>query len=168
MKLIISIFGLFLSSCLLAQTKDCWPSFRGGQQLQGVTADRLPAQPRLLWTFQAEDDIKASPVVCNGILVVGSVNGCLYGVNMEGKQLWSLQTENAIEAPALIFEATVFVGNMDGTLLALDLYTGRELWSYQTDNQIMGAPNWWIQGSEARVIVGSYDSFGSEQLHLEW
>ena len=127
MKLIISIFGLFLSSCLLAQTKDCWPSFRGGQQLQGVTADRLPAQPRLLWTFQAEDDIKASPVVCNGILVVGSVNGCLYGVNMEGKQLWSLQTENAIEAPALIFEATVFVGNMDGTLLALDLYTGREL-----------------------------------------
>lgn len=157
MKIILPFFALLFSHALFAQSKDCWPAFRGGQQMQGVSSAGLPASPQLLWTFTTEDDIIASPVACNGILVVGSVDGCLYALNQEGEELWNIQTENAIEAPALIFEETVFVGNMDGTLLAFGLYNGEQRWRYQAGNQIMGSPNWWKQGNEARIIVGSYD-----------
>ncbi len=159
---------------LSAQTE--WSNFRGDPQLTGTSTANIPAQPELLWSFKTGDAIKAAPVVSEGIIVAGSVDGNVYGITLEGKMKWKINTGNGIEAPALVHNGVAFVGNLDGKVFAIELQTGRTLWTYATEGQIMGAPNYWkgnpTKGSKTRVtggsdgtgdggvlVIGSYDYF---------
>ncbi|MEX2370481.1 MAG: PQQ-binding-like beta-propeller repeat protein [Bacteroidales bacterium] len=137
--------------------QSCWTNFRGDTQLRGSTTASIPAEPDLLWNFKTNDAIKASPVVCEGIIVAGSVDGNVYGITMEGKLKWKINTGNGIEAAALIHKGMVYVGNLDGKVLALELLTGKVIWTYETEGQIMGAPN--ILGEENILVIGSYDYY---------
>ena len=116
-----------------AQTNSCWGNFRGNAEFSGVTKASMPGKPSLLWNFNAQDGIKASPVVCDGVIVVGTLDGLLYGINSDGTLKWKINTEYSIEAPAMIVDGVVYVGNLDGTLYAVDLKTGAIKWTYQTE-----------------------------------
>ncbi len=153
--LVIILFGKFS----FPQSSGSWPIFRGNQQLTGVSQIELPAQPKLLWTFQTGDNIKSAPVVDQGKVVIGSTDGIIYCLNLNGKQIWQFDTGNAIEAPALIHNNTVYIGNLDGNLFALDLNSGEKKWVYETDNQIIGSANWWETNETTYILVGSYDYF---------
>jgi eukaryotic-like serine/threonine-protein kinase len=146
-------------SILHAQTGDCWPNFRGDSRLSGVSDASLPDKPALLWNFNAQDGIKAAPVVCDGIIVVGTLEGSLYGIKSDGTLQWKINTENSIEAPAMIVDGVVYVGNLEGTLFAVDLNTGAIKWTYQTDNMIMGSPSFYRKGRKRVILVGSYDYY---------
>jgi eukaryotic-like serine/threonine-protein kinase len=159
MKYYQLIFFLFLGFVAFAQPSDSWPIFRGDQNLRGVSKTTLPATPKLLWTFTTGDNIKSAPVVDKGKVVIGSTDSFVYCLDLKGKLLWKFETGNAIEAPALIHDNTVFIGNLDGTLYALDLNTGKKKWEYETDNQISGSANWWSDGKNTFIFVGSYDFF---------
>jgi outer membrane protein assembly factor BamB len=139
--------------------RNCWPLFRGDQALTGAVREQLPAKPRLLWSFQTGDDIKASPVACGDKIVVGSTDGHVYCLSLTGALIWKFNTGNAIEAPALILDGTVFVGNLSGSLHALNLADGKVKWQYLTEGQISGSPNWWKSGYQTRILVGSYDYY---------
>lgn len=156
-NLLIAIFALAFN--LNAQPTDSWPIFRGDQNLTGVSKTTVPASPKLLWTFETGDNIKSSPVVANGKVVIGSTDGLVYCLDMNGKLLWKFETGNSIEAPALIVENTVYIGNLDGMLLAFDLNSGKKLWEYECENQIVGSPNWWKEGGTTSILVGSYDYY---------
>ena len=142
-----------------AQDKNSWPIFRGDPELRGVSYARLPASPKLLWSFKADDGIKAPPVIANGIIITGSVNGTVYALNLKGEVVWKFESGNSIEAPALIYNNVVYIGNLDGTLFALDLNSGKEIWKYKTAGQIMGSPNIHRSGSSVSLIIGSYDYY---------
>jgi hypothetical protein len=43
-----------------------WKIFRGSPDLTGLSNDRIPDQPNLLWSFQTEYEIKSSPVIGYG------------------------------------------------------------------------------------------------------
>ena len=101
----------------------------------------------------------AAPVVCKGIIVVGTIKGHLYGINPDGTLKWKIVTENSIEASALIVNDVVYVGNLDGIVYAVDLETGNIKWIYETDNQIMGAPTYHSSGKKKVILVGSYDYY---------
>ena len=94
----------FLAIQTFAQPTDSWPIFRGDQCLTGVSNTTIPDSPKLLWTFQTGDNIKSAPVVDNGKVVVGSTDGFVYCLDMNGKLLWKFKTNNSIEAPALIHD----------------------------------------------------------------
>jgi outer membrane protein assembly factor BamB len=158
-QLLLITISIWLTISLTAQSTDSWPIFRGGQQLNGVSKTELPDQPKLLWTFQTGDNIKSAPVVDQGKVVIGSTDGVVYCIDLEGKLLWKFETPNTIEAPALIHNNTVYIGNLDGTLYALDLNTGAKKWEYETDNQIIGSANWWEAGGKTYIFVGSYDYY---------
>ena len=67
------ILGLMLlPTSIQAQSANCWGNFRGNAQLTGVSSATLPDQPALLWNFNTQDGIKAAPVSCDGIVVVGT------------------------------------------------------------------------------------------------
>src|SRR5690606_40007659 len=102
---------LFFAAGLSAQSADSWPIFRGNQQLTGISKTELPNQPKLLWTFQTGDNIKSAPVVDQGKVVIGSTDGVVYCLDINGKLLWKFETSNTIEAPALIHKNTVYIGN---------------------------------------------------------
>ncbi len=142
-----------------AQESQCWNIFRGDQALSGQSELELPENPELLWSYQAGDEFRSSPVSCDNLLVAGSGDGTVHCLDDKGKLQWKFSTDNMIEAPALILQGTVYIGNMDGALYAIDLYTGKEIWKYQTENQISGSPNWWTEGGETYILVGSYDFY---------
>jgi len=155
------------------QAQSCWPGFRGDAELTGVSQAEIPEAPELLWNFATGDAIKAPPVVCDGVIVVGSVDGNLYGITLDGKLKWKINTGNGIEAGALIHAGRVYVANLDGKVMAVELQTGRTLWSYATEGMVMGAPNIWpaVPGGKADrstensgdaaevVVIGSYDYY---------
>jgi len=140
-----------------SQNNDCWNNFRGDARLSGVSHAVIPDKPDLLWTFKASDGFKSSPVICKNTIVIGSIDGNVYGLSLEGKLLWKINTENSIESPALIVDDVAYIGNLNGELFAIELTTGKILWTYKTDNQIMGSPNYFTNGLSRIIIVGSYD-----------
>lgn len=149
----------------IAAGQDCWGNFRGNSALTGVAEVELPGDLRLEWTFKTGDAIKAAPVVCDGIIVAGSLDGNLYGITREGNLKWKINTGNGIESPALIDNGMVYVGNLDGSVFAIELETGKTRWTYDTEGQIMGSPNLWkgqIEGKPGTtrvLIIGSYDYY---------
>jgi outer membrane protein assembly factor BamB len=149
---------LMMISGISAWAQD-WPIFRGDQQLLGLSTETFTGNPKLLWSMKPGDGIKASPVVSQGIMVVGADNGFIYAISSTGKKLWEFNTENGIEAPALILNGTVYIGNLYGEVYALDLKTGKEKWKYLTDNQISGSINYFKSGNTLNLLVGSYDYY---------
>jgi len=165
----VFLLGLLLNVALIAQgqTSSCWSNFRGDMQLRGRTPVSVPDNPALLWNFKTEDAIKAAPVLCKDIIIIGSVDGNVYGLGLDGSLKWKINTGNGIEAPALIHEGMAYVGNLDGKVFAIEVNSGRTRWTYETEGQIMGAPNLWInnkatsanQEASAILIIGSYDYY---------
>ena len=107
MKYLQLIIFLFFGIETFAQPTDSWTIFRGDQNLKGVSKTSLPDSPKLLWTFTSGDNIKSSPVIDKGKVVIGSTDGFVYCLDLKGKLLWKFETGNAIEAPALIHENMV-------------------------------------------------------------
>lgn len=157
--IVLLLLATFALNINISAQSDCWPNFRGNASLTGVSYASLPDKPTMLWNFKTNDAIKAAPVVCDGTIVVGSVDGNIYGISLEGKLKWKINTENGIEAPALIVDNTAYIGDLDGIVHAIELHTGKVLWTYTTEGQIMGAPNYYEKGSKKILIIGSYDYY---------
>lgn len=172
--ILLVAFSQAALNCVSAQTE--WTNFRGDPQLTGTSEATIPSQPVLLWSFKTGDAIKASPVVSEGIIVAGSVDGNAYGITLEGKMKWKINTGNGIESAALIHNGVAYIGNLEGKVFAIELQTGRTLWTYATEGQIMGSPNYWSPGKTGGkgnagsggsdrsrngdvVVIGSYDYF---------
>jgi outer membrane protein assembly factor BamB len=158
-KLAAIIFSILLVQLSIGQTRSDWYIFRGDPALQGITSNRLPDQPKLVWSFPAGDDLRSSPVFGSGRMVAGSMDGSVYCLDYDGQLKWKFETGNGVEAPALIHGGKVFVGDLDGSLYCLDLQSGKENWSYKADNQISGSPNIWVSGNRALIVFGSYDFY---------
>ncbi|MCB8999669.1 MAG: PQQ-like beta-propeller repeat protein [Bacteroidales bacterium] len=99
-----------------SQTNTCWPNYRGNSQLTGISTAVLPKSPSLLWSFKADDSFKTSPVICKNTLVIGSTDGNVYGLTLDGNLKWKINTGNGIESPALIVNEIVYVGNLNGVI----------------------------------------------------
>ena len=140
-----------------SQKVNCWNIFRGDQALTGTSVFEFPVTPEILWKYKVDDEIKSSPVSCHDKIIIGSGDGFVYCLDLNGKLIWKFSSENSIEAPALILEDNVYVGNLDGSLFSLNINTGHKNWVYQTDNQISGSPNYWRIGDKWYILVGSYD-----------
>jgi eukaryotic-like serine/threonine-protein kinase len=154
--LLILSFLLYISA---GHAVSQWENYRGDRQLTGRTTVDIPTRVKIEWVFQTEDAIKASPVVSGNRIVIGSTDGYIYCLNMQGGLEWKYNTEYAIEGSAMILNDIVYVGNLRGTLMALELATGKLLWKYETDNQIMAAPTFWSDGQKTYILVGAYDFY---------
>jgi outer membrane protein assembly factor BamB len=109
------------------------------------------------WTFATRGSITASPAVVDGVAYVGSMDGCLYALDVRtGRELWSFAAPNQIMSEPLVVQGRVFfgIGNKElvrtpeglvrGTgvsgVVALDARTGRELWMAPMGGEAMPTP----------------------------
>jgi outer membrane protein assembly factor BamB/ferredoxin len=154
--------GLLLISMFLpAQPRSagCWSSYRGDAQLTGVSLAKVKSPLKLLWSYNTGDAVKSSPIVCNNSIYVGSNDGFLYALDLQGALLWKFNAGNSIESPPLLIGGQVIFGTLEGTIFSLDGADGKERWRYVTEGQISGAPNV-VQtgkGKDFAIIAGSYD-----------
>ncbi len=138
-----------------SQSADAWPQFRGNYNNTGVSPSQLPAELKLLWTYDAGDIIESSAAVAAGVVYVGTGKSALIAVDLQsGKLKWSYKTPEAIgESSPAVGGGMVFVGDLSGVFHAVDAATGKGVWSYKTDGEIKSSPV--IVGD--RVLIGSYD-----------
>jgi outer membrane protein assembly factor BamB len=101
-------------------------------QVKGELASRTTS---VAWKFKTGDYIWAAPAIENDILVVGSFDKKIYGLNaLTGDKLWEYTTgANNIAAPVISGDV-VCVGSLDSTFYALNIKTGQELWKYKAAN----------------------------------
>jgi len=138
-----------------------WPIFRGDNNFSGNAKGSLPDSLQLLWKFQTEDEISASPVVMDGKVYFASLDGKLYCADAEsGKEIWKYEITTSFEASPMVLNNTVYIGNVNRKLYAIDADSGFVKWEFETGGKIMGSPNWSVnpETKDTLVFQGCYDS----------
>jgi outer membrane protein assembly factor BamB len=110
-------------------------TYRGGLARTGSFAvTGLPTLSGVAWTLKTGGPVRSSPVVADGVLVVGSDDGNVYAVDpATGAERWRFATGGPVQASATIAGGCVFIGSKSGFMHALDLRDGRELWRWTND-----------------------------------
>jgi outer membrane protein assembly factor BamB len=91
--------------------------------------------------FEAADDIWATPVVQDNRLLVASVDGNLYSLDLEtGREQWRFSAGAGLVSTPAVVGDRVLVGGFGSKLYAVDLNSGSEVWSYGTGHWIWARP----------------------------
>ena len=145
---------MFFAAGLLGAA-DEWPQFRGNPQMTGVATGSVPANLRLLWTYDAGESIESSAAIAGGTVYVGSQSKDLLAIDLEtGKLRWKYRATDSIgESSPALYEGIVYVGDLAGVLHAVNAADGKGLWTFKTEAEIRSSPV--IAGE--RLLIGSYD-----------
>lgn len=93
------------------------------------------------WTHETDGPLRASPALGSSTLVLGGVNGQLYGIDAsEGERRWTVRIDGGVEASPSMADGLVYVGSQDGGVYALSVEEGDILWSYETDGAMETSP----------------------------
>lgn len=134
---------------------DNWAQFRGNPQLTGVSDSKIPADLKLLWTYEAGDSIESSAAIVGGTVFVGTQKGELVSLNLDnGAVYWKYQIDSPIgESSPAYSGGTVYIGDLGGWLHAVNASDGKKIWAFKTGSEIKSSPV--VAGD--RVLIGSYD-----------
>jgi outer membrane protein assembly factor BamB len=113
--------------------------FRGGPERTGsVAGTHLPEHPALRWTARLAG-FSGDPLLADGVIYVGDVNGTLYAIKAEdGRVLWQFKgIDQIFTAPARRGEAIYFTSRRG--LTALSRADGGVLWRCGTVGNATGS-----------------------------
>jgi outer membrane protein assembly factor BamB len=111
-------------------------------------------QGTLKWHFKAKRGLTSSPLVYNGVVYVGSMDGMVYALEVaSGWAMWRFRTNKPVLSSPALDGQLLFVGSADKNLYAIDVRTGREAWHYATEGQVNSSPAVF----NGTVYVGSVD-----------
>ncbi len=75
------------------------------------------------------DYIQSSPVVAEGQVYIGSVDGNIYALSAEsGKMVWAFRTGAKVRATPAVADGVLYIGSWDKCMYALDAHTGQLRW----------------------------------------
>lgn len=88
----------------------------------------------LAWSFRtlAKGDVDTQPVVADGVVVLGSHDSNVYGVDFEtGQTRWEFATGKTIDATAALSSGLALIGTGDSQFRAIELSSGTQRWSFR-------------------------------------
>jgi eukaryotic-like serine/threonine-protein kinase len=148
-----------LTTASLAQN-----TFHGNIARTGVYEGAGPKQfGGIKWTFKAGGPIVTSPVVADGVVYIGALDGHLYAIDQQtGKEKWNFKSSMAIASSPAIAGGTLYFVSSRGALAALDLATGKPQWVFSTEyERKFEAKNLHGYPSPAQTIPDAWDIFMS-------
>ncbi len=108
----------------------------------------------LRWRFRARRSILASPVLANGLVLLGSLDWNFYALDIRsGWSAWKYRTGGPVVSTAAVIEDLVIFGSADGSVYALQASDGRVVWRYETGDQVTGSATVY----EGAVYIGGVD-----------
>ena len=136
---------ILLCSCWQTSSANGWNQFRADAARTGYTADSLPADLSLQWTYkpahsprpawQGEDtrmpfDYAYHTIIAEGLVFFGSsANNKVYAVDINnGREQWSFYTDSPIRFAPVFWKDRLFISSDDGYLYCLRAETGKLLW----------------------------------------
>ena len=144
MKKLLALICLLLVPAQLGLAAD-WPQYRCDAARSGYTAEELPAELSLEWTYRAAhpprpawqgDDTRMPfdhtyhTVIANGTLYFGSSADCkVYALDAAtGAERWTFFTDAPVRFAPAVWKDRVFVVSDDGFLYCLSVQDGKPLW----------------------------------------
>ena len=107
------------------------------------------------WSFPAEDTVKVSPVVANGLVYISSGKGWLYALDVQnGSVIWRERLDGNASAAVAVHEGKLFVGDEKGIFYIRSARTGQEHFRYRTPRTISGSPVVTEDGTRAYFASG--------------
>jgi eukaryotic-like serine/threonine-protein kinase len=117
------------------------------------TASENGIKPK--WEFSCEDEIRGTPVIARGMVLVGAYDNNLYALKpSSGEFLWKYAAEGGLTGKPALFEDTVIVGSEDKRVHSVSLTTGKLAWTYYTEAEVRSSP----AIAEGHVFIGSDDA----------
>lgn len=109
-----------------------------------------------VWNFKSGNRIVGTPDVADGIVVFGSADKNIYGLNAQsGKLLWKVNARGPVLGAVTIANGVAYVGASDNTFRAIDIRSGKVLWAYtEVKGYIETKPL--VEGN--KVIFGAWDN----------
>jgi hypothetical protein len=98
------------------------------------------------WKFETGGEIWSSPSYNGSEIFIGSDDGFLYCLDIDGKLVWKTKLNGKIRSssPCLSFDenqtATVFIGTYNGGMYCLNQSTGVIRWSKEITKPVMASP----------------------------
>jgi len=155
--LLLPLSFLLFPCALRAQDTpaDNWSQFRGNQHLTGVSLGEVPANLKLLWTYEAGESIESSAAIVGGTVFVGSQKGELLSLNLDnGAVYWKYHMDSPVGESSPAYSAgVVYIGDLGGWFHAVNAADGKKIWAFKAASEIKSSPV--VVGD--RVLIGSYD-----------
>ncbi len=111
-----------------------WPQLAHDPQRTGHTPEQVDPPYCYEWKWNAVPFAsRVQPVVKNGLLFIGGLDGRLYARNAtSGEPVWSFTTDGPIRHTAAVAGSMVITGSYDGYTYALSAQTGDPVWQTWT------------------------------------
>ena len=101
----------------------------------------MPRTGNLRWKVQTLREITSSPIVVDGFLYIGSMDGNLYCLDAAmGWQIWKFKTAHYILGAPRAAQDFIYVGSADQNLYAIESRTGKLAWKFASGGQISSTP----------------------------
>lgn len=85
-----------------------------------------------VWSLDLGAAVVGDPVMVDGVLYTGTIDGTLYAVDLENQTiLWSFKDDNnlaSIWGSPVIVSDTIYIGDEDGNVYAVSVLDGTALW----------------------------------------
>jgi outer membrane protein assembly factor BamB len=107
----------------------------------GGASSGASQQHGLVWKFKTGAAVRSSPAVSNGVVYVGSDDGCLYAVDVEsGQQRWAFKTGGKVRGSPAVAGGAVYFRSGDGILYAVDIQSGQRRWEFTPSLPVVSSP----------------------------
>ena len=146
---LIVIYGI-VTSCARNNRQYGWPAYRHDCARSGITAEKLPSEMVLDWTYmlafppqpawslpagetpRVDYDDTYYVSAANGIACFGSsVDNKVYALDITtGKQKWAFYSEGPVRFSPVIWDNRIYFGSDDGYVYCLKAKNGKLIWKY--------------------------------------
>lgn len=115
---------------------------RTGRVFFGTSGKRLYALDShgiFLWSVRTGDNVATRPVVAGDVVVFGSEDRTVYGVDAAtGRLRWKRVTGGPVVSSPAVVGRTVAIGSDDGSVYGIDALDGVDRWSHDTGDAVEG------------------------------
>ena len=99
----------------------------------------------ILWTFETGGEVWSSPSYNGNEIFIGSDDGFLYCLDIDGKLIWKTKLNGKIRSssPCLSYDdesSSLFIGTYNGGMFCLNQSTGGIKWNKQILKPVMASP----------------------------
>ena len=164
---ILVVLAVVVGSVLLSPGGGGDGSATGGKGPVGGTSAALPLRITQRWSFPTSGHVFASPARAGDVVVVGSEDGTVYGLDgASGTERWRLDTNNVVRSSAAVAGEEAWFGGNDGNLYAVDTTIGAVRWKTSLGYEIVSSPA--VAGGSVFVGVDGLRAFDAATGTPKW